>query len=231
MIFWGSAFVRGCPFAGMGWEARPTFWWANEQDDTNDEEEQTTADGLSSILNAMLTALAAMAGHTRGEKTIDERPLQLDELGVAQWKHFAKIAGQLKREATSHLEAIVGKHCFTSASHIIVCHLLRVAFETLKTNPGMLSRLMVFDDAMVNEMSTTDLAADFFTMQHTVVLTAPAHLRHVTMSMNTIFHEMSLPVDRRAGPPVVAISSSSTQEEVSYTSEEQASYTQVDHQV
>ena len=23
--FWGSAFVRGCPFAGMGWETRPTF--------------------------------------------------------------------------------------------------------------------------------------------------------------------------------------------------------------
>ena len=40
--------------------------------------------------------------------------------------------------------------------------------------------------------------------------------------MNTIFHEMSLPVDRRAGPPVVAISSSSRREEVSYTSEEQA---------
>ena len=39
------------------------------------------------------------------------------------------VADKLKKEAPEHVQGIVGKHCFTTASHLVATHLLKVAFR------------------------------------------------------------------------------------------------------
>ena len=95
--FWGAAFTQGCPFGGMGWETRPTFWWARSHKDDEDEGEDdgddnahTTAFGFADFVISLLLVVAAAMGQQQHHRNFHESPMMWTPTAAPMWKRFTR---------------------------------------------------------------------------------------------------------------------------------------------
>ena len=211
--FWGAVFTPDCPFSGMGWENRPTFWWARSHRNDDESRPQVTSGGLTEFTILMLTCLAASLGHMQGHRNFHATVIKPEPAAGRLWGVFTKHCEAHEKDAPPCAQGAVGKHCFTTTSHLVAAHLLQSSFSLLKANPAMIDGLLAADAQLLSAMASFDLPQSLCCMRAEIILHAPAHIAHMTGSMVTMFNEMCLPVERRAGPPIATPSLQSVQRE------------------
>ena len=91
------------------------------------------------------------------------------------------------------------KYCFTTASHIMACHLLEQSF--LDTKDGNLSMLRSHDVTALETTAAAQIPGSMSEMPPELILAAPSHLDLMLAGVLTCFNEMKLPPAQRAGPP------------------------------
>ena len=130
-FFWGQVFTAESPFRGQGVELRPTFLYAAEPD-APDEEEVAALPGCD-FFKALMLALAVNLGHTKDPSKLATIQDPAGPQGPASraWKVFSARVKQAKATTHPAAKGALGKHVFTTGSHVVLNHLLTCAFRYL----------------------------------------------------------------------------------------------------
>ena len=73
-----------------------------------------------------------------------------------------------------------------------------------------LDKLRVADPQYLRSLAAAPLSGGFFQIRTEHMFAAPEHVFHMASSIQAIYNEMLLPVEERAGPPVISEASSMT---------------------
>ena len=133
--YWGQAFLKDCPFGGMGWEFRPTFLWPRSQPDEDESSPHVTFEGANRFMLDLLATLALKYGQTLDSKNFPLTLLIPSDAAVPLWNKFRHEAESSKDVVPPFAAGAVGKYCFTTTAHIMACHLLEQSF--LETKDGI----------------------------------------------------------------------------------------------
>ena len=201
--FWGQTFMEGCPFGGMGWETRPTFLWpANNGDEAEtDVAVEVSFRGAANCLKAVFAAIVVVAGHNADRRQLVEHPVRCSEAAAQLWAEVSRGAKALKRDAPDCIKSAVGKHCFTTTSHVLAGHVLQQGFSFARQE----RRLGNFQSLLEGQQDYTQrhMAAGpgcpFPALPPGSLLCAAEHLHHMASSLAGIHREMQLPSKNRAG--------------------------------
>ena len=204
--FWGAVFTQGCPFSGMGYENRPTFLWAQDQPDDNPEHPQVTFTGATAFMQVLAVTLSALFGQTQEHRNFHESPIYLDAAAAPLWEKVRLSAERAKSDAPSCAKGAIGKHCFTTTSHIMVCHLWSCAFRFVKERRNQARDILRGDTALLQAARSSSLAS-CERIPAGLVLSAPEHISYMMQSMLVIFNEMRLPLSQRSGGECIAVES------------------------
>ena len=90
--YWGQAFVKDCPFGGMGWEFRPTFLWPRSQPDDDESAPHVSFEGANRFIMDLLANLALKYGQTLDSKNFASTPLLLSQAALPLWNTFRHCA-------------------------------------------------------------------------------------------------------------------------------------------
>ena len=197
--YWGQSFFADCPFNGMGWEFRPTFLFPGKILDEAENSPHVTFQGATAFMLDLFATLAGLMGHTMGSRAFHTCPLELTSEAAILWKTFHRVAEQAKDNVPDFAAGVVGKHCFTTTSHITTSHLLHKAFEHCTANRAHLPLLRAGDPDYLAALAQQPL--DFLRQiapQH--ILAGPEHIHFMLRNMVTLHNEMRLPLHERAGP-------------------------------
>ena len=214
-----------------GYELRPTFLWASKVPETCDEHPHVSFKGAASFIRLLLLQLAAMLGHKQDQRGLEKHPIVLDSESQRLWSRFHAMAERAPQHGPPHSEGVLGKHCFTTTSHIMANHLLCCTFAMLKSSRNDIPRLLAADAPYLAQLTSSPLSPRWFAIPPEAILSAPSHLSHMLYSIITIANEMRLPADQRAdtipslAPLSRAAPADSTQTPASYralTAEEAA---------
>ena len=197
--YWGQAFMKDCPFGGMGWEFRPTFLWPRNQPEDNPDMPHITFSGANQFMQDLLEALATNYGQALDSKDFASHPLKLSPEAVHLWDSFRHQAESDKEAVPAQAAGAVGKYCFTTTTHVMACHLLSQAFREVKSSKAQCMR-----PAHSNEPLFPCESHDMQHIPACLLLAAPEHLNLMLTGILTCYNEMKLPAPRRAGPPVLS---------------------------
>ena len=197
--YWGQAFVKDCPFGGMGWEFRPTFLWPRSQPDDNESAPHVSFEGANRFIIDLLANLTLKYGQRLDSKNFASTPLLLSQTALPLWNKFRHCAEASKDDVPEFAAGAVGKYCFTTTSHIMACHLLEQSF--LDTKDGNLSMLRSYDVTALETTAAAPMPVSMSEMPAELILAAPSHLDLMLAGVLTCFNEMKLPPAQRAGPP------------------------------
>ena len=193
--YWGQAFMKDCPFGGMGWEFRPTFLFPRDQPENDETMPHVTFSGAAEFLLDLFAHLCACYGQTLDSKGFGSSPIPVAPQAASIWSRFRQQAERDKDTVPACAAGAVGKHCFTTTSHITACHLLQEAFLDIKNGRNSNSSSPV--------PVQVPWPGSIRSIPPDLVLAAPEHLHLMVTGILTCFNEMKLPANERAGPPVL----------------------------
>eukprot|EP00435_Cladocopium_sp_Y103_P022952 s1998_g5.t1 len=201
--YWGQAFIKDCPFGGMGWEFRPTFLWPRDQPEHDTRSPQVTFTGAARFIQDLFSHLAMLYGQALDCKSFSSVPIPVSDEAARLWSQFKHQAEGDKQIVPPCAAGAVGKHCFTTTSHILACHLLQEAFLDIKTGRVDLATLRAPTREALDFASTLPWPQSIRPLQADLVATAPEHLHIMLTGVLTCFNEMKLSPQERAGPEVL----------------------------
>eukprot|EP00435_Cladocopium_sp_Y103_P009587 s1479_g2.t1 len=100
-----------------------------------------TFQGAARCLLDVLGTLATLMGQTLDSRNVHTSPIHLDTQAQSLWRKFHTVAECEKDDAPAFASGAIGKHGFTTASHVTACHLFQQAFEHIQQNPDKLCAL------------------------------------------------------------------------------------------
>lgn len=201
--YWGQAFMKDCPFGGMGWEFRPTFLWPRDQPEYDPDMPHVTFSGAARFLLDIFARLCTCYGQTLDSIGFDSFPIPVADPAAAMWSKFRHQAEKDKDTVPICAAGAVGKHCFTTTSHIAACHLLQQAFLDIKNGRVDLDSLRKPTPQSSAVAPSLPWPQSIQPVSPDLVLAAPEHLHLMLTGVLTCFNEMKLPQSERAGPPVL----------------------------
>ena len=90
-------------FGGMGWETRPTFWWARshkddveEGDEDGEDNAHTTVLGLADFVVSLPLVVAAAVGQQQHHRNFHEIPMKWMPSAAPMWKIFTRLCNVLE---------------------------------------------------------------------------------------------------------------------------------------
>ena len=201
--YWGQAFMKDCPFGGMGWEFRPTFLWPRDQPEDDPENPHVTFSGAARFLLDIFARLCMSYGQTLDLMSFESAPIPVSDPAAAMWSKFRHQAGKDKDTVPSCAAGAVGKHCFTTTSHIAACHLLQQAFLDIKDGRADLDCLRDPTSQSAPVAPVLCWTESIQPLSPELILAAPEHLHLMVTGILSCFNEMKLPQSERAGPPAL----------------------------
>ena len=201
--YWGQAFLKDCPFGGMGWEFRPTYLWPRDQPEHDESMPHVTFAGATRFLLDIFARLCTCYGQTLDSKGFSSSPIPIERQAAAMWSKFRHQAERDKSTVPPCAAGAVGKHCFTTTSHITACHLLQEAFLDIKQGKVDLDTLRKPTSASSALASSAAWPQSIRPVPAELMLAAPEHLHLMLTGILTCFNEMKLAQHERAGPPVL----------------------------
>ena len=201
--YWGQAFLKDCPFGGMGWEFRPTYLWPRDQPEHDESMPHVTFAGATRFLLDIFARLCTCYGQTLDSKGFSSSPIPVTRQAAAMWSKFRHQAERDKGAVPPCAAGAVGKHCFTTTSHITACHLLQEAFLDIKQGKVDLDSLRKPTPACSALASSAPWPQSIRPVPAELMLAAPEHLHLMLTGILTCFNEMKLAQHERAGPPVL----------------------------
>ena len=199
--YWGQAFMKDCPFGGMGWEFRPTFLWPRDQPEDDPENPHVTFSGAARFLLDIFARLCMSYGQTLDLMSFESAPIPVSDPAAAMWSKFRHQAEKDKDTVPSCAAGAVGKHCFTTTSHIAACHLLQQAFLDIKDGRADLDCLRDPTSQSAPVAPVLCWPESIQPLSPELILAAPEHLHLMVTGILSCFNEMKLPQSERAGPP------------------------------
>eukprot|EP00439_Symbiodinium_sp_Y106_P065437 s647_g10.t1 len=200
--FWGQVFSPGSPVRNKGFEGRPLFLFAGAARLTH-QEQLISAELIYAFLKAVLLAIASAVGHKVNTAFI-RHPMLPQQ--AALWRELKRAAGSVEQEAPSACQVAAAKWGYSCGTHIIASHLFQRGFEAL---PRCIHGLEGFLQG--TEPLPPAALEDWLHIQPSAFLHAPRILSHTMSSMSTIFNEMRLPIEQRAGTRAVAVPGAPTE--------------------
>ena len=119
------------------------------------------------------------------------------------WRQLQAAAKEAEQTAPNTCQVATAKWGYTCGTHIISNHLFSCSFAALPRVPHQLQALLTG----CQPEPPCPLPApncDWFTLPEDAFLAAPRLLNHTMSSLHTIYNEMRLPPDARAGSKAVA---------------------------
>lgn len=160
-----------------------------------------TFQGAARCLLDVLGTLATLMGQTLDSHNFHTSPIHLDTQAQSLWRKFHTLAECEKDAAPAFASGAVGKHCFTTTSHVTACHLFQQAFEHIQRNPDKLCALRsgsadCLQSLQADRQFVASISADS-------ILAAPEHLNFMLHNIITMYNEMKLPKSDLAGPQMI----------------------------
>ena len=126
-------------------------------EDDGDDNAHTTALGLADFVISLLLVVAAAMGQQQHHRNFHESPMTWTPTAAPMWKRFARQCNMLEKELPECCRGAVGKHCFSTTSHLMVNHLLVQSFSTLKLDRTLAKRLLGADEALLTSFAHAEL--------------------------------------------------------------------------
>ena len=178
-----------------------------EVKDTDQSKPFVTFLGAALFIRKLFLTLAAVLGQRQDQRSFQNHPMtfSVNSHGQASrwWSEVRRTADGLESQVPRHLENAVGKHCFTTPSHMNISHLWACAHRHARERQGDLDRLLRADPEYLQLLATAELQEYWFQVPAARVLHGPAHIWMMVRSINTIYNEMRLPTDLRCDPPAI----------------------------
>ena len=199
--YWGQALVAGSPLNDLGHEARPIFFSTALPQSRPD---MVTVPKTGAILccKALWLCTAARLGHAQNTVNPLEQPmltcLDAGNPSAQMWSHFSAGAEASKEVAPLYAHSVIGKHCFTTASHVCINHAYACAFVYAKSlQPAELKGLLDGNEVVMRELVARPLEPYFLSIGAEHVVQCPAHLTHNLYNIVAVRNEMLLPETER----------------------------------
>ncbi|CAE7256166.1 unnamed protein product [Symbiodinium microadriaticum] len=168
------------------------------------------------VLLDLIATLCGVLGHTLDSRELQKQPIELTPHANQLWQRIRQSAEQEKTNVPEYASAAVGKHCFTTTSHVLSCHLLQQAFSHAKAHYEHIELLRNGSAEYLHQLETTPLAslssdaaeapvrdgdtASWLRLPSHLLLCAPEHIYFMLSNVMTCYNEMNLPDAERAGP-------------------------------
>ena len=209
--FYGQAFEQKGNLRGIGLETRPWFLFTASEFDGTADTPLVSAEPTSLFLRSLLVVLACTMGHSRDSAEILEQPLRAGATDATRsqhmWNSFHKVARESKEYVHRAGKQAVGKHGYTTGTFIVNNHFLLAAFGRLHGWRGDVRQLLQGDPATLAGLLASPEGGrmgGWSTLSDEALSGAPAHLQHMVAGVLTVFGEMTLPPEQRAGPPLAS---------------------------
>ena len=146
-------------------------------------------------------------GHARADLRFISNPLQLAFPAASNmWQQFHQAADTIAEDMGPSRGAGIAleKHGYTTGSHIILNHLFKCSMGALPASDEHVHGLLMGSGADVERAQREPLSNIWYEIQPSTMLSAPRHIFQMARSLVTIFNEMALPLEQRAGSEAIS---------------------------
>ena len=200
--FWGQVFRAGSPIRNKGFEGRPLFLFAGPARLTHPKQ-FISADLIFAFLKATLLQIADKAGH-RVQAPFIKQPIQPQN--SACWRSLGEAALRAEQDGPGACQVAAAKWGYSCGSHIVLNHLFACSFSSLPRDPLRLRNLLDGSEQGAVQTSASDFPEEWRRLPEDAFLSAHRVLCHTMSSLQTIYIEMCLPIQERAGTQALASS-------------------------
>ena len=196
--YWGQCFDPKSLIHGLGVEGRPTFLFPGK---VRAPQPQCDATPACEFIKCVLLNLAARLGHKRTDRDFIQRPIEVSPAAARAWAEAQTCADSLAEEYGSCRGAKLAleKHGYTTGSHIILNHLFQKSVASMPVDEPSVSALLLGEPGYMRQLWDEDLSRQWCVIEESQLIHAPRHMYFMFRSLTTIYNEMLLPVEQRAG--------------------------------